>query len=541
MSVINVNTQLPGRETLDQGRFLKLAEHFDKFLVDWQMKHPSVFRDRLQMGTLTLFNGFVQSTNVFRGTLGPQAGLAEWDVVSQSKQADGASAAQDACQYNPNTYDWAYDSFAFSGLKTSWRSPVLCVNDLKYGDKMKEQLAFVIQAGSQVTDDVKETFNREQYVKTAVDAGKAMILCDGANGIVDDASVRFSYDPFTVDSDGDTYVTFTASLLTSLSTLNWTYLDFVHSYLSDMAPDAAVSSDSGMPVYGLMIDLRDFERYVLADDDLRNDFRYARPQQLIDGFNMGFKTYRGFALMHDPRQMRFSLSSFTGTTATAKRVKPRKATRAGTIGFVPETNADYINAEIGMGIVFQNEVIQVLVPPVVNNLGSGITFGPAPGYNGSWSWLNIQDADTNPLNEIGYYFARFEYWTKPLRHSINTFVFLYRRCPHVISSDCAIDSADDVAGDAEAVTFPAAPTVNSTLGTVTVTLAKKLAGGVGDEVQMTTTTGNDLHTTSPAYILEDNGAATYVIGYDASDTVGSNPLVAGDFTVDSDTVTLVNP
>ena len=511
MSVINVDTSVQGRLTPDEGKLLRMAENYDQFIVDWEQKHPSVLRDRIPKGTFTLFNGLSQKTNVFRGVLGPQQGLNDWIKIEASQKAVGAVPGKDACQYNPSTYDWAIESFDFSGLKTSWRSPTFCVNDLIYVDYAKEQLRLIITAGSQVTDQVKETFARENLVKTAVNAGRAFVLCDGGLDYVDDATVRFAFDPSVVDSDGNTYVTFPAALLPRISTLNWSGLDLIRAYLSDQCPDAAIGNEGGRPIFGLMLDTIDFEKMVYGDPELREDFRYARATTLISGFNMEFKTYRGYALMHDARQPRFKFTTINASSeAVGTRVVPRRKIRPGTVGLIPETNPEYIRAEIGMGLIFMSDMIQILVPPTVNNLGSGLVFGPAPDFNGAWSWLNIKDSKDNPLGEIGYFFARFAYFVKPLRYASEVTAFLYRRCPHAIRTKCAIESLDDVGAGAVAMSgTPVAADFDATLRTVTLLLAKKLAAGVGDTV----TVKNDASANITMQILEDRSAPTYKFGW----------------------------
>ena len=508
--LINVDLSVTGRLTADEGKLLVMSEHFDQFIVDWEQKHPSIWRDRIGKGVFPLYNGTSQKTNVFRGTLGPQAGIADWEAIAVSKKASGANPGIEYCSYKPQTYTWAYESFDFTGYRSSWRSPSFCVNDLKFIDKAKEQLGMIIRAGSQVTDASKETFNREMYVKQAVDSGKAVILAEGGMDYIDSTSVRFSYNPATEDANGDTYITFPVAMLPKISTLNWTFLDYIRAYMSDQCPDAAQGSESGMPLFGLMLDLLDFERFVLNDDDIREDVRFMEPRKLITGFNMGFKIYRGFILMHDSRQMRYVVQSNDGTTVTAVRVLPRRATKVGTVGYIPESNPGYIQAELALGVIFIADVVQILVPPTVNNMGSGMVFGPAPDYNGSWTWLNIADEQTNPLNEIGYFFARFEYYVKPLQWANEATVFLYRRCPQALKTGCEVEDRDDVGVGAVAMsTIPVAADIDTTNRTVTLTLAKKLDGGIGTAVTINTDDGDDL----AANIFEDHNAPTYTFGW----------------------------
>jgi hypothetical protein len=498
---LNVDTSLNGRLTQGDGLMLQFAEHFDEFIVDHQMESPTIFQ-RIPYGVFKLFNGLDAKTNIYRGTLGPQSGLTNWTAISPTKKSVVGTPGFELCSYRPQTYTWGVDTVTFGGYRSSWTSPVFDICALKFVDYAKEQLAMIVASGSRVVDDSKEVFARENWVKAAVDGGKAFILAPGATDY-DVTSLRFSYNPYS-----STEITFPSSVLSRISTLNWTFLDQFRQYLSDQAPDAALSNAGGDLIYGLMIDTDDIERMVRADPELHEDFRYAMPQQLISGFNLGLKVYRRFALIPDRRQMRYTIKSNNGTTVTLTRVEPRRATRQGTIGYIPETNPDYLLAPLAIGVIFMNKVIQILVPENVTNLGSGLVFGPSPGFNGEWKWINEYHPTDNPLHEVGHFFARFENYVKPLIYSNEATVFLYRRCTQTLQTGCLAEAQDSVAGSTEHVGVAANAVtgdVDATNYTLTVTLAKLLPGGVGAAV----TTVADNATSLAAVISDDSQAPKY--------------------------------
>lgn len=499
-----VSYDLTNRTIPADGTLVALAEHYmDPMILDWQMKHPSVMRDRIPMGKMELFNGLDQKSFIFRGTLGPQAGLTDWLKIEPSRKPSGTDEGLDSCSYNPQTYTWAFDAVTFDGLKTSWRSPVFCVNELKFQDRAEQQLGMILKAGFQNTDMIKETYAREQYLYTAAKAGKMIMLTEGGGlDYIDNTTNRVTYNPLTATS-----ISYSASCLDKLSSLNFSQLDLIHQYLSDQCPDAALSYEGGMPVYGLMIDLRDFEKFVLEDDELREDFRRAIPQRLIEGFNMSFKVYRGWAIMHDPRQPRWTNATTTSTVVTATRVLPRRATRAGVIGSIPESNPAYVTAGLGAATVFMKNVVQILVPSVVSSLGSGMVFGPAPDFNGAWSWLNIQDAKDNPLKENGYFFSRYEYFCKQLEYAQDVHVMIYRRCMQSKKTGCAVEADDDAADSTTLASAPAAGDFSADNCTVVLSLNKKLTAGAGDKV----TVKKDDTNTFTAYIAADDAAPKYTL------------------------------
>ena len=487
-------------------KMLTMAEHWDSFILDRASKQPNVWHDRVPRGSFPLYQGLSQKSNIYRGGLGVQSGLSTWTQIGLSRKPSQGDEGFDNCgPRTPQRYTYAWETIQFNGFEDSWQSDPVCLKDLRFVDYAREQLAMVVRSGVDYGVSMLENWNREMYVNQAVQSGHTVVLCEGAIDYWDDTTYRFTYDPFTVDANGKVYVTFSSSL--ELSTLNWSVLDFLRTSLSERAAEAALGKDSNMPIFGLMIDLMDFERFVLSDDKLREDFRYAKPQDLIQGYNMGFKNYRGFALMHDPRQMRFKVEKVSATTVTAVRVDPMRAGRAVTIGNVPEPNPEYYQAELAIGVIFMNDVFTNLFPPNLNNLGSGMTFGPAPGLTGDWQWVNIKDNVSNQLGETGYFLGRFEIFPKPLMYSSECTVFLYRRCPQSWKSTCEVQERDDVGTGAIAVAVNAASgDVDATNYTVTLTLASKLEAGIGDAVSMVDADGGAAVT---AIIAEDALAPTY--------------------------------
>ena len=506
MSVISgAGYDLTARTIPADGLMVALAEHFmSPMLVDYQMKHPSVMRDRIPYGTMPLYNGFAQKSYIFRGTLGPQAGLTDWKKAETSRKPAGVDAGVNRCSYTPQTYSWGFDAVSFEGLKTSWKSPVFCAAELMYQDMAQQQLSMILKAGFQITDQVKETYAREMYLKTAADAGKFTLLLEGGGlNYVANAATRVSYNPLV-----STNLTFKTALLDRISGLNFSQLDLIHQYLTDQCPDAALSTEGGLPVFGLMIDSRDFEKMVHADDELREDFRRAIPMRLIEGFNMSFKVYRGWAIMHDLRQPRWNMSTYDATDVTCVRVNARRATRNGIIGQMPESDPAYVTATLGAATVFMNNVIQILVPSAVSSL-AGMSFGPSPDFNGSWKWLNIQSEQDNPVNENGYFFSRYEYFCKLLEYSQDVHVILYKRCTQSLRSQCPVELVSAAASSGTLAVITAAADFSAANRQVSLTLGNLLKAGVGSPVTVT----NDASADFAATIIDDSLAPTYRIGW----------------------------
>ena len=500
-------------------QFLTLTEHYDDFVMDASLKNPNIWHDRIPRGAYKPFSGMTQKTNIYRGGLPVQAGLSTWKALSNSQKAAGQNAGYDNCAPGtPQRYTYAWETIEYSGYQDEWQSDPLCVNDLQFVDYAKDQLSLVIKTGVDFGISMLENWNREMFVYQAMLANRGMVMCSGGLEFEDTSTYRFTYDPFltTADVDGAQvpYIKFSATL--EVSTLNWDYLDYLRTTLGARCAQAAIGNEGGMPVFGLMLDLIDFERMIKADTELREDWRNAQPQKLIDGYAMGTKVYRGFALIHDARQMRFRLKNIDADgNIVATRVTPMRAGRAVTFGNVPEPNPAYYRAEIGVGVIFMNDVLMNLFVPSIDNLGSGAVFGPAPGLTGQWQWINNKGVTENVLGETGYFYGRFKLFPKPLLASSDATVFLYRRCPQALRSLCAVELRDDVATAAVAVETAAVEAdVDVVNNRITLTLAKLLPAGVGSAVTLTDKNNNSF----AARILSDAAAPKYVFGWVAGVT-----------------------
>jgi hypothetical protein len=534
MPAINgTSLEVQNRIIQADGLMVQMQEHFDPFILNWQLKHPSMFRDRIPMAKYPAFSGVSQESFIFRGSNdADQAGLADWRDVTPSAKANGANPANDRCTYLPKTYSWSWDKIGYSGKRREWKSPVFCVMDLYTQDAAKEQLSMIITAGAEVVDQTREVYNREMYMDLATKAGKFVVLAEGMGlSYLDTALTRVSYNPAALDAENDTYIEFDAALFNRISTLNWSPFNLIRAYMADAAPDAAQGMDSGMPVFTLLIDLLDFEEMIFNDPKVREDMRYADAKQLISGYNMGFKIYRGMGIVHDVRQARYDGGKIgTGLNVgplqgqpvvRCKRIKPRRAVRPGVVGMIPETNPEYITAPYGTAVLFLNNVAQVLVPDPINNLGSGLTFGPAPGFNGQWQWVNNKGPD-NPIGEVGYFFSRFEYHLRAMRYAEHAMVILYKRCQQVIATNCPIDTALNAKNSATLSAAPVAADFSAAACTVELKLTNLLAAGVGKKV----TIKKDDAATFEAFIMDASTAPVYTFGWTSGGT--NAPTAVGE-------------
>lgn len=503
--------------TMFEQRLVDLTERYDEFLVKYDREHPQIFRDRIAREAYPLFSGLSQKTQIWHPGLGPQAGISEWKPIQISTVANGNDGGYNACTiHDPQTYGFAVEAKEYTGLNTEWRSPVTCVKDSMWTEEARRQIGYIYSMGVMITSQAWEVYSRETYMKMASDSANLYVLTAGAPL---EGNPKFEYDPMVTytysggpfgKDEKVTVLKLAAGV--EVSTLNMSYLDYYHMWLAGECPGAALSSSSGLPTFGLMLNLSDFDKMLRDDPDTRADMREAEAQMLFQNYTQTFKNLRGWGVMHDSRQMRFK---YWKVGADGKlwfrRVLPMREGRAITIGNLPEFNPEYIAAEIAVAVVFLNDVYRIRIPPKLDSLSGGTSFGPAPGYSGDWMWINYQ-SDANPYREVGYHAMRMAAFPKPLRYSTRAMALAYRRCPQTWPSVCKLDAAAPTAGTAIALAAAAAAAdFDADNDTLTVSLASVLGGAIGAAVTITQADASTVAGT----IVGDAAAPTYVLGFSA--------------------------
>ena len=506
--------------------FISLAEHWDQFLQERVDAQPLFWHDRIPRESYALYTGLNHKRNVYRGGLMNQAGLSNWRQIATTGGAT-ASASDDSgtrvngcLPPNPMSYNYAFETMTWSGKEVAWASNPLCAEDLKFQDYASEQVALIIQTGVDFGLSIQEVWNRENYTTMSVAAHRACIMTEGVTMFAGSLDRQFTYDPNLVvaytDEAGfsynNPYITYQSGL--KISTLNYEFLDFLREELSRRAAGAALSSVANMPVFGFVADVRDWERMVLADPELRADWRMANPSALIDSYNMAFRNLRGWMVVHDPSQMRFKILKDDGATVTAVRILPMRNGRAGSRAGsqIPEPNPEYYNAELAIGVVFMNDILVNQFVPSITTVGSGTYFGPVDGLNGQWTWLNIPSRTENPLGTIGNFYGRIQVFPKPGLYAVEATAVLYRRCPHIRQTGCMIERDTATVQNSTPVALyiaAVAGDIDATNKAVWVVLSAPIAVAPGSRVVLT----DSAATVTPCTVADTSEAPRYKLTY----------------------------
>ena len=446
------------------------------------MMLPRFWHDRIPRGRFELGNGTVQQRRFFRGSLYKTVGLDGWQAIDPVP-----SITNDPCRFpKHSSVDYAWDQLGWSGMESAWGSHPICANAFRYIKDAAEQIALELEAGMEVGVRMQETFNRDFFVAQSVNFGRSYVMSQYTRG--NDDSPRYFFDPFvkfaphgsaeislankTIDedlvkgSDGHPHAFVVIDATKEVEPLNWNSLDSIHEMLALRCPDAAIATENGEPVFGLMVNNNDVMKSVEGDDRVYREWLEAKPQQLIDDYKVTFKTYRNWGIVSDPTQLRFKILRYiqnwtdevcdtyagvgrelVGNDAgvyIAIAVEPQVAdkTRKGINGGdIPRENYEYVNAELAIAPVFMNHVwTNEFETEGQVNLKNNMTFGAFPALNGKWGWVRGPQTEADPFQQTGKFYGLFLLHPRPEARVYDVMSFLYRRCKESIRAKCPVEN-----------------------------------------------------------------------------------------------------
>lgn len=451
---------------------MEISQHFEPMIQISVMQQPRWWHDRVPRSAYKLFNGTVHETRIFRGALMKYAGLDEWQDIDPYPTATNNPCG--AMGFNTPTYGW--EAISWRGKRSAWGSDPICADQFKFFDEAQQQLAWILSTGAEYGIQMQEVWNRDMFVYQSVVFNRSFVMSSEYTGKPN--SGRYYYNPF-IKFDGTTggseghadpteinkpFILFPAD--TEVESINFDVLDKVRASLEIRCPDAAISMQGGQKIFAIAISHDDVEKYVRGNEEERRYWIEANPMALIKHYDFTTPVFRRWSIVNDGNQLRFKrtrlLKAASETTLkkyglgsadvdlfkgkdvwVATVVDPLVAstTRVGVNNTpIPEDNPEYIDAELAIAPVFMNQIFENQMVPSVTSLGSGTSFGPAPGLNGSWRWINILDRETNPLGNVGNFYGTFEIVPKPNKNVFHTISFLYKRCTVALPSFCPSDN-----------------------------------------------------------------------------------------------------
>ena len=466
---------------------MRQEAYYDPFLQERVKEQPSWWRDRIPRGNFPLYHGLRHETRIFRGTAYPTAGLTEWAPLDTGDPNGGSPAfgsdgngglspvdrikatTANPCQYpgfTTPTYGW--EAMHWSPMRRTWGTDPICADQFRFIESAMQQLSWILRVAIDGGSMIQEIWNRDNYVYFAIKHNRGFVMSKDFRGDNGTGEGHWYYNPFAKVkvATGYTNPIIVIDASVDMEPVNFDMLDIVRDELCVEAADQAISSGADGATFGLMISSRDVDNYIRGNESERRLWIEANPQALISHYNLSAKTFRHWAIMEDPTQMRFKLrkldssyspGNYFESTADganigyqlegkpvyiAEYIERMVPVRTGLNGTpIYGINPEWLQAEIAVAPVFMNKVFtNLVVPTAPNSLGQGTSFQPITGTNGKLQWLNIPHPTLNPLGRIGNFFGLYEVAAKPEVDSQNAIAFLYRRCVQPLRSLCPAEN-----------------------------------------------------------------------------------------------------
>lgn len=453
-------------------RFADQLEFMQPLIQNRRIYIKDPFLSLVPRGPYDLFNGNGANKKIkrFHPGVTEQIGLGNFDYIQVSSDATESDEGFDACSFNPYLVQFGMQTILYRGMFTERATKWLCARDYRHMWEAAQQVALQMSFLADYTLQMQALFARESTSSFANLSNKVYILTDGAPD-----TIIGTYNNLTVDADGDYLVTFNQSA-ERMSTMSWDHLEWITARLQLLAPQSSIGmNDVGAPIYPWIGDLKDFQKMIRSDNELREDYRFASPMVNIESYGM-IRTFRNFALMDFYMTPRFTVKTKTSGQTVLKQVKPYLDNVAvdPNMGTRVTENPEYLNAEFGGFWILPREFMMIETPPSgPATLGSGTEFGTDPGTDGEFIW-NRANSEDNPFGDKGRYVCRLEQYPKPLEYDDEAVLVIYRRCPNIQAKVCEIGGDDALSSPVASVGIGAANVAYVTGSTTLVEIA--LAG-----------------------------------------------------------------
>jgi hypothetical protein len=266
--------------------------------------------------------------------------------------------------------------------RTALESPKICVDDLRFTMKRKEQLSHIFRILQENTSYAWIDRNRDEFARLA------------EHKVVATAAMPEDKAAFPL--------TLPTSRLTQ-GILDRIYMKLIR----DGAGNNPFGRENGRPQFAIITSSEQSNSVILDNEKVREDYRYStKVSELLAPLGVE-RAYKGFYHLIDDFAPRWNF-----TNGAWVRV-PHYASNAATKGNKWDINPAYEAALYEDTYVFHTDVMECLIPAPITSPGGNTKFDPV-SYMGDFKWLNIPDAVTNPDGTIGYFRAVLSSGSKPV-------------------------------------------------------------------------------------------------------------------------------
>lgn len=310
------------------------------------------------------------------------------------------------CNLTPAIIGFGQTVRQYNLKQTAVHSPKICVNDLRFAAKRKDQLTAMFNILKDNTKWAWETYYRATYTDLAE---HKVTVQDGMTTI--DGSATWTLPSGSTDGDKTT-----AMRHFSQSTLDRIYLKLVREGAEPWG------RENGRPVFAIVMspEAQEFIFRGFGTANQRDDFRYStRVDELLAPLGVE-RSYKGWYHLLDMFPRRFNISS-----AAFVEVAPFVPIEASN-GRKFVLNSSYEEADIEEAYVFVKEAVEFQVPKPLNAPGGNTQFNPI-NYMGDFRWVNIPNETSNPDGTIGFFRGVMSCGAKPQAPDL-AYVLRFKRC-----------------------------------------------------------------------------------------------------------------
>jgi hypothetical protein len=312
------------------------------------------------------------------------------------------------CVPNPSTVSPSLTEAAYNAQEKLIRSFPICFEDARKGYLFKKQV-----------EAFKENM-AEVIVDTWEDRDKLGFFSNAAHKIVYNAAL----------SENQNVMPGVAPT----SQLTEDLLDYLYTrIIQNGGAREAYAQANGVPLITAIMSMEQSRAVIRQDASVRQDFRFAEMGKgsaatLMKSWGID-KAYAGFMHVIDNRMPRWTLSGGVWT-----QVPYYINGSASTIGTPAIVNPAYYNAPYEDVYLWHPQVVKRLVPKPIGSVGADTT-GEAINWNGSIVWRNILNEDTNPLGNIGRWYAPLMAAYEPIKVDFG-YVVRVLRCTQIPTNGC---------------------------------------------------------------------------------------------------------
>ena len=326
--------------------------------------------------------GQTLQTLIYQRTTVPDVSNAAWSEVGFN---DGTGSTCNPTTQQMN-YAFSYKSYNLAQLAV--KSPVLCINDIRYSWQFAEQLSEQYRILAENAKWIWENRYQNEFLRLA------------GNHIVLDS--LYPYECSSTGSDQD----FPASV--PITPLQQGYLDAFYLQLARDSADGYYAKVDGQKQFALIASPEAINALKKQNADIRQDLRFSTDVNTLLaplGATWAYMNFVYIANLQTPR--------YTFENGEFVRV-PFYTTQAASSGQQSVVNPAYTTAPYEVAFIWNPEVFTSRVASAITSPGGNTKFD-AVNYRGDFIWRNILDNNCNILGNQGFFYSLSMQGSQPKR------------------------------------------------------------------------------------------------------------------------------